>query len=189
MSKIQSGSGYGFTSSGYGFSLNTEKPFNEPQKATGCLPLRVTYDSYDPDGNSHFFTVCSGMVNNLVPQILEDGVWIKLDRVTGGALDPPVGVINVTAGLGMFYLRCGNVTGPPSEYPTQDDTLEGYPRIISEGGTTAPLNDDTYSYIVLASVVISDTEVATLTPYVQSSLWSERFKCGSSGTNYWWSAV
>jgi hypothetical protein len=37
MSKAQPGNGYGFTSSGYGFTLNTEKPFTEEQTIAAAL--------------------------------------------------------------------------------------------------------------------------------------------------------
>lgn len=190
MSKAQPGSGYGFTSSGYGFTLNTEKPFNEPEATPEtCLPLKAKYDSYDAVGNSHFFTVCVGMVNNLIPQMLIDTeTWAKLDRVTEGEPDPPVSVLNVTSGQGVIYLRCGNTAGPPAAYPATDDTTAGYPRIISAGGAV-PSDTDTYSYILLARVLIDAEEKATITPVVQSSLWTERFKCGSGGASYWWSAI
>jgi hypothetical protein len=192
MSRIQPGSGYGFTSGGYGFTLNTENPFPEKLDGGACKPLLVKYDSYDAGGNSHFFKVCVGAVNNLVPQIDEDSVWVKLDRVTEGVPDPPVSVINVTSGIGVIYLRCGNVEGDEEvtpEYPDSDDTSEGYPRIISEGGSTVPSDSDTYSYLLLANVLIDEDENATITPVVMNSLWSARFQCASEAAQYFWSTI
>lgn len=189
MSKIQPGSGYGFTSGGYGFTLNTQNPFPEDTSSRPCQPLRVNYDSYDSEGNAHFFTVCVGAVNNLIPQIDEDAVWVKLDRQTEGVPDPPKSVINVTGGLGVIYLRCGNTDTPAAEYPKSDDSSEGYPRIISAGGTTVPSDTDDYSYLLLANVLINEDEQATVTPVVMNSLWTARFKCGDSVAGYFWSTV
>ena len=188
--KIQPGVGYNFDSSSKGFTLDTSDPFpSRDAPSSPCQPLRVNYDSYDSEGNTHFFNVCVGAVNNLVPQIDEDAVWVKLDRQTEGVPNPPKSVINVTGGLGVIYLRCGNTEGPPAEYPDSDDTSGGYPRIISEGGTTLPPDSDDYSYLLLANVLIDENEQATVTPVVMNSLWTARFQCGDSAAEYFWSAV
>ena len=188
MSKIQPGSGYGFTSGGYGFTINTQNPFPAEQERR-CQPLRVNYDGYETEANTHFFNVCIGVVNNLVPQIEEDAVWVKLDRVTEGIPDPPKSVINVTAGEGIIYLRCGNTETPTAKYPETSDESVKYPRIISAGGTTLPSNSNDYSYLLLATVLIDEDENVTLTPVVMNSLWTARFKCGTNPAEYFWSTV
>jgi hypothetical protein len=189
--RIQPGPGYNFISSSSGFTLDASEQFPARDAIVSpCQPLKVKYDSYDATANSHFFTVCVGTVNNLVPQVeVDTGTWVKLDRVTSGQPDPPVGTLLVTAGLGVVYLRCGNETGPPAKYPKDDTANAGYPRIISAGGSTVPSDSDTYSYILLAEVLIDANENVTITPVVSSSLWTERFKCGTSVAKYWWSAV
>lgn len=189
MSKAQPGSGYGFTSSGYGFSLNTEKPFASTNGIKACQPLRVNYDSYESSGNTHFFNVCVGAVNNLIPQVEEDGVWVLLNRVTSGIPNPPKSVINVTAGLGIIYLRCGATDGSSPSYPSSDPGDAKYPRIISAGGSIVPSDTNTNSYLLLATVLIDSGENATISPVVFNSIWTERFKCGSSDASYWWSTV
>lgn len=188
MSKIQPGSGYGFTSGGYGFTLNTENPFPDLSSGDVCRPLEVKYSKYDATGNTHFFTVCIGAVNNLVPQLNEDGVWVKLDRNTGGVMNPPEPVINVTSGVGVIYLRCGKAASPSTKYPDDDTANDSYPRIISAGGAV-PSDSDSYSYLLLATVMINASEQATINPVVLNSLWTERFKCGSNPAIYWWSTV
>lgn len=188
--KIQPGVGYTFDSSSKGFTLDTSDPFpSRDTSSTPCQPLRVNYDSYESEGNTHFFTVCVGAVNNLVPQIDEDAVWVKLDRQTEGVPDPPKSVINVTSGLGVIYLRCGATDGSSPSYPSNDTSNEKYPRIISAGGTSVPSDTNSYSYLLLANVLIDSEEKATVTPVVISSLWTERFKCGSSDAIYWWSGL
>ena len=194
MSKIQPGSGYGFTSGGFGFTLNTENPFPEGLEGGTCKPLLVKYKSYDPEGNSHFFTVCVGTVNNLVPQVeVDTDTWVKLDRVTSGQPDPPVGTLLVTSGIGVVYLRCGNVEGDPGVtpflYPDDDVANAAYPRIISAGGSTVPSDTDTYSYLRLANVLIDANENVTITPVVMNSLWTARFQCSDSPAEYFWSCI
>ena len=192
MSKIQPGSGYGFTSGGYGFTLNTENPFPELEVGT-CKPLLVKYNSYDATVGSHFFTVCVGAVNNLIPQVeVDTSAWVKLDRVKDGQPDPPVGTLLVTAGLGVVYLRCGNVEATeesPAKYPDDDVASAGYPRIISAGGSTVPSDSNTYSYLRLANVLIDENENVTITPLVMNSLWTARFQCSDSPAEYFWSCV
>jgi len=188
--KIQPGVGYTFDSSSSGFTLDTSNPFpSRDQAPVTCQPLRVNYDGYETTGNTHFFNVCVGAVNNLIPQIEEDGVWVKLDRQTSGVPNPPKSVINVTGGLGVIYLRCGNKAGPPAQYPAQDSGDAKYPRIISAGGTSVPSDSNDNSYLLLATVLIDENEKATLVPVIMNSIWTERFRCGSSTAIYWWSST
>lgn len=188
--KIQPGVGYTFDSSSSGFTLDTSNPFpSRDQVAITCQPLRVNYDSYATETNTHIFNVCIGAVNNLIPQIEEDGVWVKLNRQTEGVPNPPKSVINVTGGLGVIYLRCGNTATPTPAYPDYSEESVKYPRIISAGGTSVPSDSNDYSYLLLATVLIDEDEKATLVPVVMNSLWTERFKCGSATAVYWWSSI
>jgi hypothetical protein len=190
--KIQPGTGYTFDSSSKGFTLDTSNPFPDRDSIEPpCVPLRVNYGGYETEGNTHFFNVCIGAVNNLIPQIEEDGVWIKLDRQTEGVPNPPKSVINVTAGLGVIYLRCGNndEAETPVEYPVKDDEDVRHPRIISAGGTSVPSDSNDYSYLLLATVLIDENEKATLVPVVMNSLWTARFQCGTDIAEYFWSTI
>jgi hypothetical protein len=187
---IQPGNGYGFTSSGYGMSLDIGNPFPDDGAGDSCRPLKVKYIGYTPSpDNTHTFSVCVGTVNNLVPQLKEDGVWVKLDRVVSGAASPPVCVMNFTGGYTWIYLRVGKDAGSPAldQFPAQDTGQAGYPKIDSYGSVQT--DNDTYAYLLLAHGFANSENVLTLYIDVQNSLWTERFKCGSDDASYWWSAV
>jgi hypothetical protein len=189
--KIQPGVGYNFDSSSHGFTLDTSDPF--PSRDGGgdvCLPLKVKYLGYTPSpDDTHTFNVCVGTVNNLVPQLKEDGVWVKLDRVVSGAASPPVCVMNFTGGYTWIYLRVGKDAGSPAldQFPAQDTGQDGYPKIDSYGSVQT--DNDTYAYLLLAHGFANAENVLTLYIDVQNSLWTERFKCGTDNAIYWWSAV
>jgi hypothetical protein len=185
--KIQPGVGYNFDSSSSGFTLDTSDPFPKSDITPEvCRPLKVQYIGYTPSpDDTHTFKVCVGTVNNLVPQLKEDGVWVKLDRVTSGQADPPVCVMNFTGGYTWIYLRVGKDS--TSNYPSPDTGEDGYPKIDSYA--TAQSDNDTYAFILLAHGFANSSNVLTLYIDVENSLWTERFKCGSNPATYWWSTV
>lgn len=183
-STIQPGAGYGFTSGGFGFSLDTTNPFSE-DTGESCVPLRINYKGYQASGSTHSFGACVGTVNNLVPQLLEDAVWVKLDRLVSGVPTPPVGVINFTSGLTYFYLRCG--ASASGDFPETDDTQDKYPKIISSG--TVLTDTDDYGYILLAHGSADSNNVMTLYQDVSGSLWGDRLKLGSLTAKYYYARV
>jgi len=183
-SSIQPGAGYGFTSGGFGFSLNTTNPFQEDVGDT-CIPLRINYKGYNPSGSVHSFGVCVGTINNLVPQILEDGVWVKLDRLVSGVPSPPVSVMNFTSGLTYIYLRTGK--GATGDFPDSDTTADEYPRIASSG--TVLTDDDDYGYILLAHGSADTNNVMTLYQDGSGSLWADRLKLGTLTARYYYARV
>jgi hypothetical protein len=188
MSNIQPGSGYGFSSSGYGFTLNTEDPFAAfNQGALGLHPLQVYGLRYDTATNTAFYKVYPGTINNLVPQLEDDpGSWIKLDRLTAGIPDPPEGVITTSAGIYYIYLRTGP-DGTSSQYPSDDTTSTKYPRIISVG--TVQTDTDTEAYILLAHGSIDASNVITIYQDVSSSLWADRIKLGTTTARYYYARI
>jgi hypothetical protein len=183
-SNIQPGTGYGFTSGGFGFTLNTTNPF-EGDNGEDCVPLRVNYKGYDPTGSTHSFGVCVGTINNLVPQILEDGVWIKLDRLVDGVPTAPVSVINFTSGLTYFYLRSGK--GATAEFPDSDTSTDFYPKVISSG--TVLTDTDAYGYILLAHGSANSENVMTLYQDGSGSLWADRLKTGTDTARYYYARI
>jgi len=183
-SNIQPGTGYGFTSGGFGFSLDTTNPFPE-DAGEKCVPLRVNYKGYEASGSTHTFGVCVGMINNLVPQILEDGVWVKLDRIVDGVPSPPTAVINFTSGLTYFYLRCGKDSS--GNFPDPDPANAGYPKIDSSGTTLT--DDDVYGYILLAHGTADSNNVFTLWQDGTGSLWGDRVKLGTIVAKYYYARV
>jgi len=186
--KIQPGVGYTFDSSAHGFTLDTSDPFPSQTQANNH-PLKVVNLHYDVAGSAWLYQVVPGTINNLVPQIEEDAVWVKLDRVVDGASSPPVCVMNFAGGYTWIYLRVGKKSGGASvsEYPAKDTGEDGYPKIDSYDSDQT--DDDTYAYILLAHGFANAENQLTLHIDVENSLWTERFKCGTETAIYWWSAV
>lgn len=186
MSKIQPGSGYGFTSGGYGFTLNTENPFPADVEGGACVPFTFNYLGYNPTGSVHSFRICVGTINNLVPQLLEDGVWVKLDRLVSGDPSPPVGVLNFTGGLTYLYLRVGK-DPTTNDFPSSDTAIDQYPRFISSG--TVLTDDDTYGHILVAHGSANASNELTMYQDVSGSLWSDRIKLGTATATYYYARV
>jgi hypothetical protein len=184
-STIQPGSGYGFTSGGFGFSLDTTNPFQDDTSG-GCVPLRVNYKGYEAAGSVHSYQVCVGTINNRVPQILEDGIWVKLDRVVSGDPSPPTSVINFTAGLTYFYLRCGK-SAATGDFPDPDSTTDYYPKIASSG--TVLTDTDEYGYVLIAHASANASNIVTLYQDVSGSLWGDRIKVAGQTAKYYYARI
>ena len=181
---MQPGVGYRFISSSQGVTLDIGDPWPDNPNS-GCVPLRINYAGYDPVGSTHSFTVCVGTINNLVPQLLEDGVWVKLDRLVSGEPSPPVSVFNFTSGLTYIYLKSGK--GTTGEFPDSDTTTVNYPRIESSG--TVLTDTDTFGYILLAHGSANASNVMTLYQDGSGSLWADRLKLGTLTAKYYYARV
>lgn len=152
------------------------------------------------ESTSYFINVYPGTINNLVPKT-EDG-----DLLT---VNPPPEIEVLTTGFtteavtNYVYIRCGNTPAdPPStpgEYPIRDEEDDGYPTV--KVTTSLQTDDEDYSYILLGTVTGQEIAIPGTDPVeyrdelkVQKllgcgSLWTERFQCGDSTPNYWWSSV
>jgi hypothetical protein len=193
---MQPGPGYRFTSSSMGISLDIGDPW--PAKDTDGEACPLTTYSLRKDGETYKVNITPGTVNNLVVKS-DDGVLLTND--------PPPDIQVFSSGistgttLNYIYIRCGNSSASgstPAYYPARSS--EGYPSIrVSAENDKIDSND--YSWILIAIVKavkaavpgsdpVTYTETLTVTKTIGcNSLWTERFKCGSSVATYWWSAV
>lgn len=186
--KIQPGLGYTFDSSSKGFTLDTSEQFpDNPQPYQH--PFQVINVVYDSVGSAWTFQVVPGTMNNEVAQIDEDGVWVLLDRTSGGIADWPVSVLtpfDATTHKCYVYLRAG-VDATNSNFPGEDDTAAEYPRIIC---SDVELSDtDTYGYILLAVATDGSGPVCSVVQYVTGSLWADRLKLGTLTAKYYYARV
>jgi hypothetical protein len=196
MSKIQPGSGYGFTSGGFGFTLNTQNPFADDGPTSSFCPFDI-YNLVYKDSN-YYVNIYPGIINNLV---------VKSDDAVLLTNNPPpeIEVMNTagptTAGESFIYIRCGNTApsgGAPGQFPSTSG--EGYP-MIKVRAAADRVDDNDYGYILIGRVARFEELVPGSDPpaYVWknsitkligcNSLIAERFKCGSSVASYWWSAI
>jgi hypothetical protein len=196
MSMIQPGSGYGFTSGGFGFTLNTQNPF--PDDSSVNIPC--PFDIYDLTyrESKYYVKIYPGMVNNLVVKS-DDGVLLTNNPPP--EIEVMSGAGPTAAGESFIYIRCGN-TAPsgstPGAYPARSG--EGYPSIRVRASADR-VDDNDYGYILIGRVARFQELIPGSDPaaYVWknsvtkligcNSLWSERYKCGSATATYWWSAV
>jgi len=199
---VQPGSGYGFNSSGYGVSLDIANPFPD-ESGSPLHPFKIVNVSIRSSGEegatkSIIYQVQSGTVNNLVP-VLDDYIsetTVKLDRTTDGAPDPPTAELaseqyNETSKTSYIYLRAGPNTESPFKFPSSDVESARYPAVGGDDSENQPDTDE-YAYLLIGSITVDNIETPTsftVTQYVASSLWSERFKCGSATAVYWWSSI
>lgn len=192
MSKIQPGSGYGFTSGGYGFSINTTSPFPSESEVSTRHPFKVI--PIGPSGSNFRYQVVSGTLNNIVPEIDDviTSTEVLLDRATSGVPNPPTGQLNIsTSTLESFiYLRAGPDVASPYAFPDPNVANTPYPKVISSNVTLT--DTDTYGYILLAKFDMDSATAPTtgaLNQYVSNSLWGDRIKLGTTTARYYYGRI
>jgi hypothetical protein len=188
MSKIQPGSGYGFTSGGFGFTLNTENPF--PQDAPGGFthPFMIVSVNYESAGSVYTYQVVPGVLNNYVPQMLEDGVWVMMDRTIDGAPAWPRSVLafDETTHKSYIYLRAG-LDATTNGFPGTDTSADTYPRIAAS--STMLTDSDAYGHILLAEVIEGPSNTFSVNQFVTGSLWADRLKLGTITAAYYYARI
>jgi hypothetical protein len=189
--KIQPGVGNIFESSSLGFSIDTSNQFPGDGDKELC-PLE-TYNLREVAGAIKF-NVYPGMVNN---QVVRSNDMVLLTDSPPPDITAFVDGITTTLQTNYVYIRCGNAAGPPALYPNTSGEGRSSVRVFS----TEQVDSSSYSYILIAvltgyKTLIPDSSPAAYTYTLTNqrmigcnSLWSERFKCGSSDAVYFWSAV
>ena len=187
---IGKGTGYNFNTSNNQASLSVDKEFFDYYDGSGgAHPFKVINISYDSAGSAWLFQVVPGTLNNTVPQILEDAVWVKLDRTSGGLPDWPISVLtpfDATTHECFIYLRAGK-DATSGAFPSTDDTSTDYPRIVCSD--TALSDTDTYGYVLLAKATEGTGPVCTVVQYVTGSLWGDRLKTGTDTARYYYARI
>jgi hypothetical protein len=199
MSKAQPGSGYGLTSSGYGFTLNTSDPFPSAPSTEVLHPFKIVNASIRTSGgaNSVIFQVRSGILNNLVP-IIDDyvsGVPVKLDRVTAGVAEPPTAELvssnfETSTKKSYIVLRAGAKSTSDFKFPDTDVTSNRYPVII--GGNAPPVDDDTHGFILLGTITVDNINTPTtftVSQNITGSLWGDRIKLAGITARYYFARI
>jgi len=183
---IQPGPGYTFTSSSLGTNLNIEQPWSEWNGGAGVCPLQIYNLRYDSTAEVYYINVSPGMVNNL-------GVTDHDDNPLTDLPPPDIQVfedgLDETTTTNYVYVVCQPAGAPDYTYPDPD--LPPYITIKTDLQT----DDDETAFFLIGIVQGStdtETDIDTLHTFNYKgcgSLWSQRFKCGSGGANYWWSGV
>lgn len=180
---IQGGVGYGFTSSGFGFTINTSQPFAESDAPPH--PFLVT--NLGLVGEDYMFSVVSGTVDNLVPQL---GTAADESRYLDSVPQPTEAWnFDGTTNYSYIYLKIGaDISGASDIYPVNDGTNVLYPRVISNGTELTASNN--HGYLLLATAYKDPlTNAITVWQYIRSSQWSDRVRVIGSTAKYFFAAV
>jgi hypothetical protein len=156
---VQPGNGYGFSSSGYGVSLDIGNPFPD----LGDSEVQFLNPSLEGDKVS----VSPGTVNRYIPTM--GGVY--LDDST-----PPT--ITIT-GAGHVLVRATYESG---KFFPRTAT------IVFESGSTPPADTNTDSYFPLAKVN-STSGVYSIVKLSSGNLVVNRLKAGDNTATWWWQAI
>ena len=180
---MQPGVGYRFVSSSQGVTLDIGEPW--PESDQSICPLQIYGLRYDPTDAKVYINVSPGMINNFGINASSGGTSLSTNP-------PPniqvfVAALTTTLVTNYVYIVTENSGSPDYNYP--NPSLLPYIKVE----TALQTDSDTKSYFLIGIVEGKEVSgVKTLNAYNYKgcgSLWSERFKCGSSGTTYWWSAV
>ena len=187
---FQPGAGYGFTSSGYGVSLDSSNPFPDGDSNEFSHPFKVISVSYDAAGSVFTFQVVPGTLNNKVAQIEEDSVWVLLDRTTAGVPNWPVSVLSPfdpTTKKCYIYLRAGSEAAAPFAFPDPVEANATYPKVICSDVQLA--DSDTYGYLLLAVATEAAGPTVSVVQYVTGSLWADRIKINGMTARYYYARI
>ena len=128
-------------------------------------PFRITVRK---DGSNLYAKVRAGTVNNLVPNIDGD----DLDIIPAPELTLTDDATN------QIYLRAES-TSPPVFFPNSLEVITS---------TSAQTDTNTYGYLLIGSVVLSEGKVQAINQYVYASQVVVRAKPGSATALWNWSS-
>jgi len=187
MSKAQPGAGYEFTSSGYGFSLNTIPPFPAQEASAPDHPFKVSAYFVGNSTDLRVF-ITAGTINNIVPCVYGGN---PTDPLLNAIPQPWSVIAGGSATIYDIYIRAGRDT-TFGNFPTSDRSQNGYPQVWYEADPTGPKADtDTYGYICLARLTVDNAtlSVTSVQQYVTGSLWASRIKVGDLTAQYFYARV
>jgi hypothetical protein len=199
---IQPGTGYTFTASSSGTTLQIDKPW-EPWTAVianrATHPFKIINVRIHTSGGSSKvrFQVQSGVVNNIVPTMndVTTSTQVKLDRVTDGVADPPTEELestnyDSTTKTSYIVMRAGP-DATTGDFPSSDDTSNRYPQIIG-GNEPVPVDTDTYGFVIIGTITVDNTTTPTALTVIQNvtgSLWGDRLKTGDDTARYYYARI
>ena len=178
---MQPGVGYRFISSSSGVTLDIGDPWPSPDVSNAPCPLEV-YNIRAVSGAVKF-NVYPGMVNN---QVVRSNDMVLLTNDPPPIISAFLGGVTSSLQTNYVYIRCGN---SGTLYPNTSGDGRPSVRVYD----TEPVDDDTYSYVLIAvltaQIIDSDYILKIQRMIGCNSLWSVRMKCGTDPAVYYWSAV
>lgn len=161
-SSIQPGSGYGFTSSGYGVSLNISNPFQDDE----------VYNPLDPSLSVDKVSITPGTVNRYIP------------KIGANYIDEPTPPTLTATGEGYVSVKC---TYEADKYFPRTAEI-----VFTSGATApVDTNTEShYPIAKINSTTVGMVTTLSLVRLVQSgNLAVNRLKSGASAATWWWTRV
>jgi hypothetical protein len=161
---VQPGNGYGFSSSGYGVSLDIGNPFPAADETNQVVFLRASL-------SEDKVSVSPGTVNRYIPQIGS----VYIDAATPPTITiegPGYVMVKATYQVNTFFPRTAT--------------------IIYHSGATVPTDTNTDGYYPLArvnEVSSGGTTTRVLTLLSTGNLVVNRLKAGANNATWWWEVV
>ena len=185
---IQPGTGYGFSSSGYGVTLNVGDPFGDSLPVSNDHPFRVFNAGMATVGgvDEYYFYCSPGTINNLDP--LGDDIGGVAKKLTASARPKMKWDFDATTHYSYAVMNVGVDLSDPKVYPETDDTNAQYPLVAAYDAV--PASDDDVGVIVLAAAYKDPTTSAiTVWQYVTGSLWTDRIKLTDLVCKYYFARI
>jgi hypothetical protein len=179
---IQPGTGYTFSASSQGVTLNIDKPF-------------IRYDSDDTETNLSLEMLSIFPFKIAKANPANSGDWADLLLYLATAAAELTPYVFVPDAGSTFQVLPGTINGVvcslgPTACAAGDPALNIYLQTYPYGDeqiipTTSVLeDDDTASYVLLGTVDYNGK-----TQMIMNSLVMERFKCGDTDAVYWYSKI
>jgi len=179
---IQPGTGYTFSASSQGVTLNIDKPF-------------LRYDSDDSETNLSLEMLSIFPFKIAKTNPANSGDWADLLAYLAQAAAELTPYVFVPDAGSTFQVLPGTINGVvcslgPTACNSGDPTLNVYLQTYPYGdeqiiATTSTLSDsDSASYVLLGTV-----DYTGKTQLIMNSLVMERFKCGENDAVYWYSKI
>lgn len=182
MSQLQPGTGYTFSASSSGTTIDVNKPFIQYDDTNPEAGLSVAMIDLYPfkiqKGEPSSTGDWADLLVYLAQAAIELDFTFTFIPETGSTFTVLPGTINGT----VVSLEATSCAVPTLVYV--QSYPEGSEQIVTSPATTPLVDDDTASYLLIGEV-----SSAGKTQYVKNSLVMERFKCGDNDARYWYSKI
>jgi hypothetical protein len=186
MSSIQPGTGYTFSASPRGTTINIDPPFLAWDSQDTFSTEDVLHPYKVINANSGTFNVVPGMVNNL-PTLVDGTQGISPQWLTDNPRPDVTWNWDATTNKSYVYLAVGK-NSTTQAFPNPVSTLSTYPGVGSWDHLVTDTDD--FGYIMLAEATIDPTTSrVVVSQYVTGSLWADRLKTGTDTARYYYARV
>lgn len=187
MSKLEAGTGYGFSRTSTGTNIDVFKDWQShlPIYKTPSHPWMVTNKGLGTDG-FYYFTIVPGLVNNLSPALAGTTMLMSDDPNHLNTWS-----FNLTTHYSYIVLQT-SYDSANKKYPDDNtahvSAIPAYP--IVESLSFMPTTDDTTANLVLATAYQDPTtKVITIWQMVKQSVWTDRIKVNTLDAKYYYAGL